>query len=175
MATRTSFILTTMHVIFWVIFIGLCIEAGAILISYLVSMAVNPGASQDLYRGSNLAGLRAYSIGHYSAIVFLHIILTALKANIAWWVIRIFLELKIERPFSEGVDRIISKISRIALGAGLLALVAHGYSAWLMKRDVAVPIEWSYAEILFFAGVIYIIAQVFAKGIELQAENELTI
>ena len=175
MAKRTSFILHTMNVIFWIIFIGLCIKTGSILYSYIVSMAINPIAAQNLNSGLNLSQLYNYDIAHYHLVVWMLIVLTGLKAFIGYWVVKIFLEMKIEKPFSEGVQKIISRISQIALWAGLLAVVAQAYTDWLMKKDVAIPIDWASGETLFFAGVIYIIAQVFSKGIELQSENELTV
>ncbi len=66
MAGRTSLILKTMNVIFWVIFIGLCISTGSILYSYFVSMAINPVASRNLYIGVNLFHIYEYSTMHYS-------------------------------------------------------------------------------------------------------------
>jgi len=175
MATKTSFILKTMNVIFWVIFIGLCIKTGAILYSYFVSMVINPIASENLYSGLNLAGLYNFSIVIYSIIVLMLIVLTGLKAYIGYWVVRIFMEMKIEKPFSEGINKIITRISQIALLAGLLAIVAEAFSEWLMDNELTIPINWAYGEILFFAGVIYLIALVFRKGIELQSENDLTV
>jgi len=175
MATRTSFILKAMNVIFWVIFIGLCIKTGSILYSYFVSMAINPIAAQNLYMGLNLSGLQAYGIEHYSIIVIMLIVLTGLKAYIGYWVVKISMEMKMEKPFSEGVSRIISIISQIALITGILAIIAEAYSKWLMKQNLDIPIDWAYGEILFFAGVIFILAQVFKKGIELQSENDLTV
>jgi len=175
MATNNSMILKTMNVIFWVIFIGLCIKTGSILYSYFVSMAINPVASHNLYMGLNLSELYNYSITHYSVIVFMLILLTGLKAYIGYWIVKIFLELRIEKPFSEVINNMIIKIGKIALYAGLLAIIAQAYSEWLMKKNLAVPINWAYGEILFFAGVIYFIAQVYRKGTEIQAEGELTV
>ena len=175
MATSTSFIMKTMNVIFWIIFIGLCIKTGAILYSFFVSMVINPVASQNLYSGLNLSGLYNFGIEHYCIIVSMLIILTGLKAYIGYRVVNIFIEMKMEKPFSEGVNNIITKISQIALWAGVLAIVAQAYSKWLIKMDVEIPIDWAYGEILFFAGIIYLIAQVFKKGIELQSENDLTV
>jgi hypothetical protein len=103
------------------------------------------------------------------------ILLTGLKAYIGYWIVKIFLELRIEKPFSEVINNMIIKIGKIALYAGLLAIIAQAYSEWLMKKNLAVPINWAYGEILFFAGVIYFIAQVYRKGTEIQAEGELTV
>jgi hypothetical protein len=175
MATKTSVILKTMNVLFWIIFIGLCINTGTILYSFFVSMAINPVAAQNLNMGLDLSGLYHYGIEHYAIIVTMLIVLTGLKAWIGYWLVRIFIELKLEKPFSDGIYRIFTRISWIALCAGILAIVAQAYSEWLMKRAVEIPVDWAYAEILFFAGVIYLIALVFRKGFELQSENELTV
>lgn len=176
MATKTtSVILKAINVIFWIIFIGLCIKTGALLVSYFVSMAINPIASHDLYLGLNLSELYNYSIIHYSVIVFMLIILTGLKAYIGYWVVKISLNLKIESPFSERIKSFIIKLSQVALWAGLLALVAEAYSKLLMEKQIPVSVNWAYGEILFFAGVIFFIAQIFKKGVELQSENELTV
>jgi len=175
MATNNSMILKIMNVIFWVIFIGLCIKTGSILYSYFVSMAINPVASHNLYMGLDLSDLYNSSIAHYSVIVFMLILLTGLKAYIGYWIVKISLELRIEKPFSEVINNMIIKIGKIALYAGLLAIIAQAYSEWLMKKNLAVPINWAYGEILFFAGVIYFIAQVYRKGTEIQAEGELTV
>ena len=175
MAKRTSLILKTMNVLFWIIFIGLCIQTGTILYSYLISMFVNPAASNNLYMNLNLSELYKFNITHYSAIVLMHSFLTGLKAYIAFCVVKIFMELKLEKPFSEGINDIISKISRFAVRAAVLAIAAQAYSDWLLSNGIVVPINWAYSEILFFAGVIYIIALIFKKGIELQSENELTV
>jgi hypothetical protein len=77
------------------------------------------------------------------------------------------------------VSLLISRISYVALGVGILTLTANGYSEWLINGGVALPTLQQYlgggAEFLFFAGIIFFIAQVFKKGIEIQSENELTV
>jgi hypothetical protein len=175
MRTHSSFILKTMNVIFWIIFIGLCIKAGTILFSYIISMVVNPVARHNLYMGLNLSDLYDYSIAQYSLIMMIMLVLAGMKAYIGYGVVQIFMEMKMEKPFSEGIHDILIKISRIALWAGLLAIVGQAWSKELMKKDLDIPINWSSGELLFFAGVIYVIALVFQKGMELQSENELTI
>lgn len=175
MSISPTVILKTMHFIFWVIFIGLCIKTGSILFSFIVSIAVNPIAAADLYRGLDLSGLYGFGLMHYSILVALLVILTALKAAIGYWAVKIFLEMRIEKPFSPVVHRIIRIISQISVAAGLLALIGSAYSGWLRKAGVTTPLYWPYGEILFFAGIIYLISLVFQKGIDLQSENDLTV
>ena len=175
MKTKTSFILKAVNIIFWIIFIGLCIKTGGLLISYFISVTLNAEASQNLNLELNLYELYNFGVLQYSIIVFALVLLTGLKAYIGYWIIKIFIEMKLENPFSESISRMIEKIGKIAVISGILALIAKAYSDWLIKNNVAIPINWSYGEILFFAGVIYIIAQIFKRGMELQSENEFTI
>jgi hypothetical protein len=175
MKTKNPVLLTVMHVIFWIIFVGLCIKAGAILFSVIVSLAVNAEGARDLYQGLNLHELYTYSRMHYIQTVSFLLVLAGLKAYIAYLVVRIFLVFDLSRPFNPNLTDLFLKISYYSLAMGVLAIVAEGYGKWLLKKGPEVPIKWGSGEILFFAGVIYIIALVFQKGAEIQAENDLTV
>ena len=176
MKTQTETILTVMNVLTWIVFIGLCIETGALVVSFFVSLFVNPVAAQDLYLGLDLSSIRDYNQWHYICSVSLLIFFTGLKAYLAYLVIKIFLKFNLEHPFSPAVAKLINCIAQTALSAGLFAIIMGGYGDWLAKNDVlGISFGHGGTEFLFLAGIIFIIAQVFKKGIELQSENELTV
>lgn len=167
-------LLQIMNVIFWIIFIGLCIEAGAGLFALIVHLV------KDVQEASQLSGVdlnSSFTAERYGYLFIdsFQIIITSIKAYISYLVIEIFKQFNLEKPFSERLTKLITKISREALVAGILALIAASYSKYLLKLGVEAPSNWGAAEILFFAGVIYIIALVFKRGSELQAENDLTV
>ncbi|HEX2534257.1 MAG TPA: DUF2975 domain-containing protein, partial [Chitinophagaceae bacterium] len=161
--------------VFWILFIGLCIQTGATLISFFVSLFINREGAADLYLGLNLSELYAFSTWHYVSLVSFLLVLPALKAFIAYLVVKIFMKFNAAQPFSAPLSALISRISHMALGVGVLSLIAQGYARWLAKKGIAVPVDWDSSEFLFLAGIIFIIAQVFKKGIALQTENELTV
>ncbi|WP_400193957.1 DUF2975 domain-containing protein [Hymenobacter sp. B81] len=175
METRSQTILTTMQVVFWVIFIGLCIKTGALAVSLLVSLFVNADAARDLYMGLDLHALQTASRRHYLGVGSLLLYLWGAKAYMAYLVTAIFAKLNFEQPFSPAVGGLIAQISHAALGAGIVALLAEGYSDWLLKRGLDAPGGWAGGEFLFLAGILFVVAQVFQKGIDLQSEHELTI
>jgi hypothetical protein len=175
MTTRTSIIFKALNIIFWVIFVGLCIKTGALLISFIVSLFVNSDGAKNLYLGLNLYDLFTFNSVHYTFIASAIILLTALKAYIAFLVVKIFLNFKLTSPFNTNVSLLLSKISYVALGAGILAIGATIYSNWLLKQGVAIAQDWGVGEILFFASVIYIVSEVFKKGTAIQTENDLTV
>lgn len=172
---KTQRILSLMHVVSWIIFLGLCIQAGAMIISFFVSLFVNPAGAQNLYMGLNLGDLYTFSIAHYVAMASSLILLLVLKAFLFYQVIRIFLQINLANPFSANVAALITRISSSSLSIGLLALLGQEHSKWLLKKGVSIQHSWSSAEFLFMAGILFIIALIFKRGIELQSENELTI
>ncbi|TAF30999.1 MAG: DUF2975 domain-containing protein [Runella slithyformis] len=175
MKTRTKQILMVMNVASWLIFLGLCIQTGAVVISFFVSLFVNPAGAQNLYLGLNLSALYQYSTGHYVAMVSFIIFLLASKAFMFYLTIQIFTKTNLVHSFSTDVASLVGRISYVSAAIGLLALVAKTYSDWLTKSGVAVPYNWGNGEFLFLAGIIFIMAQVFKRGFELQQEQDLTI
>lgn len=175
MKSKTNQILSVMHIVSWIIFIGLCIQTGAILTTSLISIFMNPQAADNLYLGLDLSGLYAYDKQQYLYIISFIIALPAIKAYLFYLVIRVFRKLNMDHPFSDHVVALITKISHVALGAGIVALIAQRYCTWLLHRGINVDMDWGGTGFLFLAGIIFIIALIFKRGTEIQNENELTI
>jgi hypothetical protein len=172
---KTKQVLKIMKVLSWIIFIGLCIKSGAILIVFLISLFVNNVASSDLYQGLDFSELYSFSRYHYSVFVALIILLSMIKAYLFYLVVKIFLKINFNKPFSLNVANLIIKISYVSLSIGIVAFVANIYNTWLISKDAVTRLHWPVQEYLFMAGIIFIIAYVFKRGIEIQSENELTI
>ena len=172
---KTSQVIQILKVVAWIMFIGLCIRTGAMLVSFVVSLFVNPVAAKDIYLGLDLSALLEKGTGYYISVATLIIVLSGLKAYLFYWVIKIISTLNIAHPFSLQVERIIMKISGIALQIGILAMITNSYTKWLMKNLAHFRFEGGGPEYLFLAAILFLIAQIFKRGIELQAENELTI
>jgi hypothetical protein len=173
--TSTTIVLKIMNVLFWIVFVGLCIKTGSLLTSFVVSLN-NPEAVKNVYMGLNLSELLNYDKVDYILTMSLVVSISIMKAIIAYWVVRISMQFNLVKPFSEKVLAFINQISYMALFTGILAHLARNYTRGLMHhKNISIPIEWNEGEILFFAGIIFIIAQVFKKGLELQTENELTV
>ena len=174
MKTKTETILIVMNVLTWIAFVGLMIEAGAVLVSWFVSL-VNEEAAKNLYMRFDLSSLKQSSVWLYSISLFFKFGLLSLKALAAYLVIEILWKLNIINPFTVEISRRIEKMSYVVLSAGILALVSDGYHNWLNHRGFNFPQGPDPGEFLFLAGILFIVAQTFKKGVELQSENELTI
>ncbi len=171
---KTKQILRAMHVLAWLVLIGLIVEAGAILISYGVSY-VTPEAAKNLYMGLNLYELEQYSFRHYTMSVSFIVALLCMKAYVSFLVIKVLSKVNLANPFKIEVARILEKISYILLGTAVIVLLSNAHASWLLKRTGIVLEEWATGEFLFIAGLVFIISQVFKRGVEIQSENELTV
>jgi len=172
--TRTQQILTVMHILAWVAFIGFMIEAGATLVSYSVS-SVNPDAARNLYKGLNLYNLRQFNFWHYTLTVSFMVALSCMKAFVSFLVIKTLSKVNLMNPFKMEVARILERISHVLLGAWAIAVLSNVHTGWLLKTTGELQGDWVGGEFIFMAGLVFVIAQVFKRGVEIQSENELTV
>lgn len=172
---KTDQILKSMKVVSWIIFIGISIKAGAIVISFLISLFADQVAARDLYWGLDLSNIHSYSPAFYVAFVSLIVLLLALQAYIFFLVIKLFSRFDEQHPFSGSVSDLISKIGHVSFLAGIVAMIGAGFSKWLKNEGVLFTYDWSAEEFLFMAGVIFIISLFYKRGVEIQSENDLTI
>jgi hypothetical protein len=165
-------------IVIWSIFIGLCIKAGALLFTFVYSL-FKPIVAQDLFEGLNLYGLLNQHFWNYVGVMTFLLIITGQKAYMFYLMILVFLKINLVHPFSKEVSKKISEISFVAFQIGLTIIIASVYFKWLEKRSFDIPALGGYIggafEYLLMAALIYAIAQIFKRGVEIQSENELTV
>lgn len=174
--------LNILHVLSWIIFIGLCIEAGSCLFSASYTLLRNPANAATFIGKHDLSGLYAYGRGHFVAETLLICIVLMIKAYLFYLIVTFLYEkkLNISQPFNRELGRFMIQASYLALATGLLTWCGAKYTEWLIKQGVKMSdIQLSHlggADVwLFMSVTLFVIAQVFKKGIEIQSENELTI
>ncbi|WP_111672584.1 DUF2975 domain-containing protein [Algoriphagus litoralis] len=178
MSPKTKLVLNFLHVITWIIFIALCYQAGALMFNYaFMQFRVFP--VENLYLILDLSELFVQNEFLFGLLFSLAIGLTALKAYSFYLITKIFEYLNLHKPFSEEISNLISKISLYIFAIGILGAIANGINKELAKQGYPVENTWEYwndyAAFLMMAAVIFVIAQVFKKGLEIQSENDLTV
>jgi hypothetical protein len=174
MRTKTEQILAAMNILSQVVFIGLLIQAGAILVSYGVSIT-NPNGARNLYMGLDLYNLRQFNFWHYTLTISFMVALPILKAYVAFLVVKAIARIKLSNPFRIEVSRLLERISYFIFGIWVLAMLYNAHIAWLSKITTGLQQNWISGEFILLAGVIFVISQIFKKGVEIQSENELTV
>ena len=182
MTIGTKQILKVLLILSWIIFIGVCIEAGGCIFSALYTLLINPVNAAHFWVGNDLSGVYNYDPGYFFVETMLISIATVLKAIMFYLIVKILHNKKLDmaQPFSNEVRRFIFKISCLAFGIGLFTNWGVNYTAWMVKKGVSMPdtqnLHLGGADVWLFMGVIlFVIAQIFKRGIEIQTENELTV
>ena len=88
-------------------------------------------------------------------------------------------KLDLLKPFSSYVADQIKKISYITLEIGILSLIAREISQSMvhygLESDKLNQFWEDGSAFLLMAAVIYVIATIFSRGVEIQSENDLTV
>lgn len=178
---KTNSIFTILTIVSWVLFAGLCVVAGSSIAIIFIAL-FKPGWMQYTWKEVDLTALYVYDQGHFFAQMTIIAIVTVLKAVLFFLIIKLLSDKKINisQPFSPRAGSIISLSSFVTLLIGLFSHYGVNYAAWLGQKGIAMPsAEEMHVEggdvWLFMCVILFIIAQVFKKGIELQAESDLTV
>ncbi len=178
----TQQILKLLQVLSWIIFIGLCVEAGGIIFSTIYSFAINPAHTRNFWEGADLSGLYDYDHGHFVVMVIFMTIVAVLKAILFYLILKLFLDkkLNIVQPFHPALRWFLSNAAYLALGVGLFSYFGCNYARWLTTQRVAMPdpqsLQLGGADVwLFMAVILFVVTQIVKRGIEIQQENDLTI
>ena len=178
MTKKENFIWKLLQVVSWIIFIGFCIQTGALIFNFIYSL-FRPIATHDLYLKLNLSELYERSFFLYVFLFSLAITISGISAWLFYLVIKLFDRLNLVKPFSEEVADLISRISYYAFSIGLLGVIAISFTKELTKKGFEVSTIGRFWEdsvtYLMMSAIIFIISLIFKRGIELQKENDLTI
>lgn len=178
MSKKNDVILKVLHVASWIAFIGLCIEAGALIFNFLFSL-FKPNASQDIHKGLDLSEMYANQFPQFVGLMGFVVALAVLKAYLFYLVVKIFQKLNLVKPFDIEIAKLIEKISYEAVSIAIVSVIAHQFTKQLIHRGYEVSHVEKYwndtAAFLMMAAILFVISQVFKKGIELQNENDLTV
>jgi len=176
---KTTQILKILNVLAWMIFVLLSIQAGAFLFNVFFSLVINPVGAKYFQRDIDLSNLYAFSTLSFFAETLMMVLVATIKAYLFYLIVLIFKTLNIIKPFSVDVERFIFKMSYVALVIGALSLFGIRYSEGLIERGVKLPEMYKYFGggdvFLMMAAILFVIAQVFKRGIEIQSENDLTV
>lgn len=178
MKTKNDFILIVLNVVSWIIFVGLSIEAGGLIVNFAFSV-FKPEIVGNLYQKLDLSSLYQQSkwafFGMYGFVLFIAV----LKAILFYIVIMLPYKLDLSKPFSSFVAKKITQISYYTFSIGILSFIAqqtaknlshHGFEIDKLSQF------WVDSQaFILMAAIIYVIATIFKKGVEIQNENDLTV
>lgn len=178
MSNRNNFVFKGLLIVAWVIFVGLCIEAGGLIVNFIFSL-FKPEFVQNLYQKIDLTEMYKDNKWAFFGIYSFILSVSILKAFLFYIVIRLMHKMDLTKPFNTFVSNHILQISYYTLSIGLFSLIARQVAKNLMHHGFVTDSLnqfWVDSQAFILMGaVIYIIAIIFKKGVDIQNENDLTV
>lgn len=182
METRKDYLLIVLHILSWIIFVGLCIEAGGILFNMLYTLLYNPAGAANLWMKADLSGLYQFSQSHFVTLTAIMVIAAVLKAIMFYVIVKLFHEKKLDltAPFNESFGKGLYNLAYLTAGIGIFCLWGTNFSGFIKAQGVELPslqaLRLGGADVwLFMCVALLVFARIFKKGITIQNENQLTI
>ena len=88
MSKKTNYLFIGLHIVAWVIFVGLCIEAGALIVNFIFSL-FKPEIVHNLYQKLDLSDLYSRSKWSYYCMYSFIMVISVLKAYLFYIVIKL--------------------------------------------------------------------------------------
>lgn len=172
---RTQKLLSVMKVLAWIVFIGHCIRTGTIVVLSVYSLIAGKELTESIYTGFFISGLYDQNMVSYVIILVSIILAESLKTYLFFLVTKFFTGLNLSQPFSKPIAVLITSISYVSLAIGVFSLMGNAFMQWYRSQGVLFSYNWVSDEFIFLAGILFIIAAIFKRGLVLQAETDLTI
>ena len=101
----------------WIIFIGLCAEAGSILVNAVFAIAINPANATYFWSSIDLSAQLQYDKGQFIIISFFRIVAAVFKFLLFYFIVKTMSGKKwsLQHAFSTDVLRLISPAAYLAL------------------------------------------------------------
>ena len=178
MSKRNNFVFKGLHIIAWVIFVGLCIEAGGLIVNFVFSI-YKPEFVQNLYQKLDLSEMYNRSKWAFFGMYSFILVVSLLKAYLFYIVVRLMHKIDLSNPFSSFVSEQITKISYCTFSIGILSYIAQQAAKNMQHQGYIIDNLnqfWADSQaFILMAAIIYVIATIFKKGVEIQNENDLTV
>lgn len=178
MSKSNNIVFKGLHIVAWVIFVGLCIEAGGLIVNFIFSL-FKPEFVQNLYQTLDLTEMFKVNKWAFFGIYSFILSISILKAFLFYIVIRLMHKMDLTKPFNTFVSDQLLQISYSTLAIGLLSFIARQIAKNLMHHGFdtdSLNQFWADSQAFILMGaVVYIIATIFKKGVDIQNENDLTV
>ena len=178
MSKTNNFVFWSLCIVAWLIFVGFSIGAGALVVNVFFSL-YNPEFVQNLYQNLDLTEMYKESKMAFFGVYSFILLISILKAVLFYIVIKLMHKIDLTKPFNTFVSNQILQISYYTISIGLLSFLARQVTKNLIHYGFVTEglnQFWVDSQAFIVMGaIVYIIATIFKKGVDIQNENDLTV
>jgi len=177
MQKKSDTLFNFLEVMAWLGLVGFAIQTLKIAFNFVYGF-FNRDAIKEIFTKTDLTDLFTNERSSYVLIVTIFLSTYILKTSIFYVVTRIFKKLNFVKPFDKEISKNIKLMSYLSFTTGILgfygiSIIQLAYKGVeIHNRDISELTRGGY---MMMGGILYIIAKIFDKGIEIQGENELTV
>ncbi len=181
MKTQTEKILNVLRVIAWIGYVG-SIALAVIAGIFTIYSFIFPDADfiKNIVISDAKLSFRTLKNDYLGRLIFYYILsLIKIYFVIKTWKLAkdALTNINVNHPFSSKTSVILEKIAHLVIILGVINFVIGQY-VFVLDGLVTDHIKYNFSPDLtyiFGIGLIYLISQIFKRGVELQEENELTV
>ncbi|MCY0978796.1 DUF2975 domain-containing protein [Chryseobacterium wangxinyae] len=182
MKSTSNLIIEILTVFIWIYTFVLCIALAALIFTLMTTLlGIDIGTMKEMKITINLGSEKITNVQALGKIKMILILAYAIISGILellllTFVIKILRKFKQNQYFSIEIYFLISKIAKFALVIGCISLLAV-FINQLFSGSFIISMDVNNDNFKFFifAGIVYIIAEVYKKAVDIHSENELTI
>jgi DUF2975 family protein len=182
MSSKTDFILKVLHVLSWILFVGLGIDAGGLITKTVATLMLPHDAAAKFYKAVDLEAVYRFDETQYVMLASLMIIVVVLKAILFYMIVRLLHSKKftLSKPFNVTINRFLINLGYLSLAIGIFSFSGANVADGVRQQGVDVPdlrdLKLAGSDVwLFMAVLLFVVGNIFKKGVEIQNENDLTV
>ena len=183
---KTERVLSLLRIVAWVVYIGAIIRAVLMTVVIVRSFFLPEKFNFLRENATTMDSLPIDQSGMVLLVVSLSFTIMVLYIQLWEKVKNLLTEINLSNPFTMQVASQLLNTSYVLLSIWIISFIGKNYSHYLYKRvpEIGSVVRSLDSDLTGFdasgvylltAGIVYIVAQVFRRGVELQQENELTI
>jgi hypothetical protein len=179
---KTEQLIKVVRFMAWLTFIKLCVQAGGFLFNTFYVLAINEIGAHKFWNELDLSNLLEHSKSDFITLTSLMIIVSTLKALLFYLTVKVFYDkkLNLNRAFAPGLERYLENSAYVCFGIAIFAGWGSKICSWVSSKQVTIPaiqdLGFGGADIWpLMALFIFLFAQLFKRGVQLQTENDLTV
>ena len=172
--TRTQQVLAVMKFLVYLSITWYFLKLAGIGLMSLSFLALGKPLT-DLFFIPDWFNLLKTNPGYLTLVIVLVISRSLLNIMIWIMVLRLLKRIQLVNPFNKEVIERLERISYLLFSIWILSICGGVFILWLRNIVGEVEAPWDNGPYLFIAGLIFIISQIFKRGVELQSENDLTV
>lgn len=178
----TSSFLNVLHIVSWLLFIALAIDAGGFLFNSLFTIFYNSLGARYFWNNLDLYGVLQFNKVTFIVLASIMSITAILRALLFFMIVKILHDkkLNLKKPFNPYVNQFLFNMTYVVIGIALFSFWGNKTGEWLVKNNVKIPsmehLKLVGSDIWFFMGItLLVVAQIFKSGVALQKAHELTV